>query len=257
MSDEQSSSLILGVPPHRFARPLWEPLRQHTGYSLQEDSPTKLAIQLRNHEIHSALLTPIDYARDYAIYRIAPRAGIASRGESRAITLSFTKGLRSIRTIAVEATSTSEIVLCQLVLAEKYDIHPTFLPLNAHLVKPYSQSDATLFSGDVQLSPTESLDLVDEWTDMTNLPYIHTMWVSRDTDLSPTDIERLIEAAVQAEQKKNGTTPFIYVLNEKALDGLSEFLRMAYYHGILQDIADVKFHSFDETSLPQSGTSLS
>lgn len=99
---------------------------------------------------------------------------------------------------------------------------------------------------DSQNESTESLDLVDAWTDITELPYVHLLWVSREPDLSLVDINLMIETARDAENMHtthDNTGFFTYYLGEEQTDGLREFLRMAYYHGILQDIADVKFHA--------------
>jgi hypothetical protein len=38
---------------------------------------------------------------------------------------------------------------------------------------------------------------------------------------------------------------FGYELNERALAALAEFFRMAYYHGVLKDIPDVKLHDLE------------
>lgn len=138
MSEEQSPK-ILGVPSLSYTRPLWLPLRKRTEYNIHEDLPANLAIRLRNNSIHAALLSPTDYARDYAMYRIVPHAGVASKGESGTILLSFTKGLKSIQTVAVDPSSASEIVLCRIVLAEKYNISPSFVPVNTKLPRSRPQ----------------------------------------------------------------------------------------------------------------------
>ena len=236
---------ILGVPTFLYAQPLWKPFQQHDGYSIRQDSSAQLALQLRNRTLDAALLSPIDYAKDYAEYRIVPRVGVSSKGETGTVLLLFPKGLKSIRTIAVDPSSTSEIVLCRIVLTEQYDISPTFVPVPGKLVAPHEGTDATLLVCERPFDVPGYLDLVGEWTDMTELPYVHSFWASREDDLSPRDIRLMIEGGGEANAVMtalDGEESFRYSFGGEETEGLWEFLRMAYYHGILQDIADVKFH---------------
>jgi predicted solute-binding protein len=269
---ERAARKLLGVPHHVYTHPLWWLLKDHSGFQIQPDDPAHLAIQLRRQHLHGALLSPIDYARDYAVYRIIPHVAVSSRGKSNTILLTFAKGLRSIRTIAVHPASASEIVLTHVVLAEKYDIHPTFVPIASDTPQP--QTDARLFVGDPISfrDVTDAIDIVDEWTDMSNLPYVHSLWVSRPDALTASEIAAIVDAgktggasfmdvisrsltaqAIPAGSYEEFFSSFAYSLDEEEVSGLTEFLRMAYYHGILNDIADVKMH----TMVSKSSTLLS
>lgn len=265
-SREGGSQKILGVPQYIYTSPLWWALKEKPGFRIQSEIPANLAVKLRHKQLHGALLTPIDYARDYAMYRIIPHVAVSSRGRSNSILLTFTKGLRSIHTIAVNPTSTSEIVLTQIVLVEKYDLHPTFVPISPGM--KHSQTDATLHVGDPTALPDskDAIDIVDEWTDMSELPYVHSIWVSSADALTSSEMNTIVEVGrlggsnpadvLTQALAQSGTvgwptehfSSFEYSLDEEKVSALTEFLRMAYYHGILHDIADVKMHEFESDS---------
>jgi len=96
--------------------------------------------------------------------------------------------------------------------------------------------------------PSNKLDLVDEWYDLTELPYVHGFWAFREEVLEELDfkqIERqsLSQTGMLAKFGDDAEylESFRYELNEGALRGLSEFYRMAFYHGIMKEIPDVRF----------------
>lgn len=264
---ERRPPKLLGVPHYVYARPLWWALKDTSGFRIQPENPAILAIQLRHQQLHGALLSPIDYARDYTMHRIIPDVAVSSRGKSNTILLAFEKGLRSIRTIAVNPAFTSEIVLTQVVLVEKYDIHPTFVPIASDTTRP--QTDARLFVGDPVAfrNAPDAIDIVDEWTDMSELPYVHSLWVSRADALTASEIAAIVDAgktggssfmeliskslSTQAppdESYEEHFSSFAYSFDEEKISGLTEFLRMAYYHGILHDVVDVKMHTIESKS---------
>ena len=116
----------------------------------------------------------------------------------------------------------------------------------------FSWGDAALAARD----KTNKLDLVDEWKDITGMPFVHGMWVARENAFSVAEINTLIESAQRGatmlDTFSQTTNPnylerFQYDLNKDAISSLSEFFRMAYYYGVLKDIPDIKFHSLEGT----------
>jgi len=246
----------VGIPPEAFALPLAVPLkdRQDNLFTVTEQSPAELAIALRKHQLDGALLSPIDYAKDYAMYRIVPGVGIASSGESQTVLLVFHESLRDITTIAVDPHFTSEIVLASIILSERYDSHPKIVPFSGTVETMMQSADCALVVGNAAFRFSDhstKIDLVDEWSDMTELPFVHGIWVSREQDLTVREMEALkyhLPPEKLPEEEIRSFDPsyfasFQYNLNGEAVAGISEFFRMAYFHGILNDITDVKFFS--------------
>jgi chorismate dehydratase len=232
-------------------------------FELVYDLPAINAIKLRNNEVDAALITPIDYARESSDYMILPHITVSSKDESGAIALFFRSGLSSISTIAVDIGLTSEIVLTRIVLAEKYDINPQFVPMVPDLTAMLAKADAALLAGNSILelqSETNKVDLVDEWTDLTELPYIHGFWGYRPNALTSDEIQSLLKAGEHGIRHvgsiSRGTSDpvlsdeylrrFSYTLDEDAVDSLSEFFRYAFYYGIISDVPEIRLDTQED-----------
>ncbi len=255
MAEESSSSpKLLGVPSYGYVVPLWKPLSRRSKFTIVHDVPAHLARRLRERKLSAALLTPIDYARDYAMYRIIRDAAVSSIGASGTILLNFRSGLHDIQSIAFDPSSSSEVVLAKIVLAEKYELTPAVIPVIGTLEEMLAKADAALMLGD----PTRHheretmLDIVEEWTDIADVPYVHNVWVSREHELSSDQINLIRQAPTSIQ---DGSSPakgndeanrLSFSLSEDGLGGLNEFLRMAYYHKILQDMPDLKLFRKNE-----------
>jgi len=244
----------VGIPDEYYALPLALPLRNRRDglFNLTLKSPAELALALRQRHLDGALLSSIDYAKDYAMYRIVPGVGISSTGESRTILLAYREQLRSITTLAFDPRFGADIVLAVIVLAEKYDSRPHLVPMSGTPEAMLSAADCALLVGNAALRYQEYLqkiDLVEEWEDMSGLPYVHAFWVARENTLDTGNMDALKAFAVPSDKELPGDLPpdffeaFQYEMNEDAIAGLDEFFRMAYYHGILTDLPEVKFHS--------------
>lgn len=266
----------LGFSPHAYCLPLVEGLQHHAAFELSVDATTRNAVRLRERELDAAFLTPIDYARESSEYQIVPAIAVSSCQGNDTIVLHFREGLRDISTLAVNPSSTSEIILAKILLAEKFDVEPTFLPVSGSLADLLAKGDAALLVGDQAVEASSShlnkLDLVDEWVDLVELPYIHGVWCGREDALQPRDIARIqqakedgmremekiaAEAAMRfahrpsAELTKAYLESFSFDFTEDVRKGLDEFLRYAYYYGVLPDVADL--HFFDISSIDTTG----
>ncbi len=240
----------LGIISQSYAQPLFNGLRQRDDlFHLIEDLPTQLAIKLREKKLDGAFLSPIDYAKDYSMYRIIPEVGVVSQCESNTIYLFFRENIRKLETLAVDPNFSSEIVLASIVLSEKFGIKPKLIPFIKNITDALQKVDALLVVGDEAIKLKENknkIDLVDEWDDITELPFVHGIWVSRENTLNEEEKKILISAGSEIVIKN---TPAVYKnvsyqLDDFAIEALTEFFRMAYYHGILKDIPDVKFFNF-------------
>jgi len=252
----------IGVISHLYAQPLFSGFkgREHPLFLAVEESPAQLAIKLRQKDLDGAFLSPIDYAKDYSMYRIVPEVAAISEGESGAIMLFFNENLARINTLAVHPENVSEIVLASIVLSEKFDIKPKIIPIIQGIEAGLQQADAFLAVGDEAFNlkdRTNKMDLVDEWKDITDLPYVHGVWVAREDALTKEEIKSLIEMGKNgasmlnensAVESQDSLMQFRYDLDENASSSLTEFFRMAYYHGILKDLPDVKFFHMDNNN---------
>jgi chorismate dehydratase len=148
------------------------------------------------------------------------------------------------------------------VLKEKYDIAPQLVPVNASLEIALGKADAALLVGDASVAwqgRINKIDLVDEWMDLTGLPFVHGIWAAREDALSAGEIDMIVESGRKGSSsigreydgdRQLYLQDFRYELDDEIIQGLTEFFRMAYYHGILKDIPEIRFHGEESPDQP-------
>jgi chorismate dehydratase len=278
----ENAKNVIGVSEASYLRPLWHGLRNSEGqFDLRVDIPVQLplSLQQRTGNLRCAFLSPIDYARHGGDYCIVPGVAISSIDRSNTIQLFINPDVEDIGKIAVDIRVTSEIVLAKIILAEKYPNSetskktPQFLPMLPNRVEMLRKADAALI---VNLHPVEkveekpfALDLVEEWNDMTGLPYVHGCWVGHDEEDMGGVVRELLRSKEQGmahlgqiadilAAEKNLSRQFAsqylsifsYEFGELEQASMTEFMKYAYFHGILPDVPDLGF--FDVGPLPSS-----
>ncbi len=248
--------------------------------NIHREIPAKLALMMSEAspllKAGCAFLSPIDYGRRGGDYRIVPRIGISSATPTGTIILYVNPDVRNIHRLAVDVRVTSEIILAKIILLEKFpnlasDTEAVqFIPMMPDVHEMLSKADAALV---VNHRPQQfrqgkkfGIDLVQEWLDLTELPYVHGLWVGREDYLSDDAISGLIRGqqrgAAELREVANRSASqrelpaddcltylesFQYSLAEAEEQSLTEFFRYAYYHGVLGDVPDLNFFT---TSLP-------
>ena len=185
------------------------------------------------------------------------------------------ENLHTVATVAIDPAYTSEIVLAKIVLAEEFELRPKFVPVQGSVDAMLAQADAVLLVGDASLRAVDvhpnRIDLVEVWTEMTDLPFVHGIWVARAGKCTPVHANLLQDAVrtgVQSIETIAGNAPatlfpdqnrnllydylnaFSYELTDEDVDGFQEFIRFAYYHGVLPDVGDVNFYSPESPDRP-------
>jgi chorismate dehydratase len=257
------SRTLIGIPDDFSARPFRDALRSGGEFEVVLDAPASLAQRLERRSLKGALLSPIDYARNASEYLIVPGSAVSSQSGNESIVIHFRQGVRAVKTLAVQPASASDIILAKILLAERFDIEPRILPFAGSLDSMLERADAALLAGDAAIGSVqerpEALDLVEEWIAATDLPYVHGFWCARENTLSEAEWSvlgglgsRLEEPAPGAE----GPSPediFSYDFPENVQEGIREFLRYAYYHGILPDVPDLRFFGSEDADMPDPG----
>lgn len=261
----------LGLNPELYCSPMFYGLTERVEFEPVVDVVAKNAINMREHELEAAFLSPIDYGRESSDYCIIPNVAVSSRTPTKSIVLHFREGLHTVNTIAVHPTSTSEIVLASILLSERFDVRPKIVPAIGSFDQMLRSADAVLLVGNDALAQAQGhqarLDLVEEWIDMTDLPYVHGFWCVREAELTKDDVAviqlacesgiKSLEEIAQAEAAKQSCCPpeilkkyleaFSFTFTDEEQESVTEFLRYAYYHGILPDVADLNFYPMMDT----------
>jgi chorismate dehydratase len=238
---------LLGVPEASYIQPLLYGLRNPSAdLELLVDIPSRLALRLQQRidSVRCAFLSPIDYARHGGDYLVVPGVGVSSSSRTDTVQLFINPNVQNVETIAVDIRVTSEIILAKIILAEKFP-------------------NLAASKGSLQFVPADepfALDLVEEWNDLTGLPYVHGVWVGHDEPGAEAFVETLLLAkehgllhlaemaeVISTEHKVTREfgiqylSGFSYGLGEEEQQGFAEFVRYAFYHGILPDVPDLNF----------------
>ncbi|MEW6509697.1 MAG: MqnA/MqnD/SBP family protein [Bacteroidota bacterium] len=254
------SAKHLGIPESLYCRPFIEGLRDEDSFRLVHEQPAEIARRLETRGLDAAFLSPIDYARNASEYLIIPGSAVSSAEGNNAVVIHFREGATNVRTLAVRPSSASDIVLARIMLAERFDLNPRIVPVMGALEEMLAKADAALLTADAAmeyaLSRPSALDLVEEWIAATDLPYVHGFWAGREDSLSKHEWDIIAGAAdrgytslqAQGEPVAGALETFSYDLTDDVQEGIREFLRYAYYHGILPDVPDLRFFGTDVDS---------
>ncbi len=273
--------LKVGVPDALYVKPFLYGLQSsESPFLLHQDIPGNLAL-LQSEDspllkAGCAFLSPIDYARHGGEYRIVPDLCVSSLGKNNTIQLYVNSDLINIRTMAVDIRVTSEIVLGKILLAEKFSNLSgkgdplQLIPMMPNPKEMLSKADAALlvnfYPHQFELPNAFSLDLAEEWEDLTDLPYVHGIWVGREDDLPIEHVnairsihmkssENIGISSSQEAVKRNGSekeyaeylSSFSFAMSQKEEESLVEFFRICYYHGILKDVPELKYFEIEST----------
>jgi chorismate dehydratase len=193
-------TITLGAVDYLNARPLVYGLELRNDlFSVRFDPPSKCAALLHEGSIGVGMIPSVEYLRG-ASYRIVPGMAIASYGPVASVALFSTKPLEEVRSIALDTSSRTSAALLRILCVERFGIEPAFQPLPPDPVAMLRQCDAALIIGDPALfldheaSKLLKIDLGEEWTSMTDLPFVWAFWAGRPGVLSTSAVEALTTA---------------------------------------------------------------
>lgn len=212
-------------------------------------------------ESDAAFVHPMDYAINSSDLVIYPGVGVSAGGFAGTVRLYLRGELHDIKTMAVGAVTTTDVVLTRVVLGEKYDSAPAIVPVSGTIDDMLAKADCALVAGDALLSVRSNrpfLDMVDEWVDVTELPFVHAFSVGRSESFSKELSDLLIvsqesgknELRMLADElsKDRSQSPdaiheffsqFTYTFDDQSRESLETFFRMAFYHGMAGDVPEI------------------
>jgi chorismate dehydratase len=225
----------LGAVSYLNARPLtWSldgPSRAESRdgdrkWQIRYDLPSACAGVLARGEVDLALVSSVEYLRS-GDYRMVPGVGIGSRGPVASIGLFMRQPLGEVRTIALDTSSLTAVALTRILCARRFGISPTFAPHGPDLAAMTAAHDAALLIGDPALEADHEalgltkMDLGEEWTAMTGLPFVYAAWTGRSADTADVD-------ALQAAQAE-GVRSFEAIAAEYGAGDAGRTARAARY----------------------------
>jgi chorismate dehydratase len=256
----------LGAVAYLNARPLVHGLdtRQDL-FSLQFDPPSRCAELLHENGIDVGMIPAIEYCRGPE-YRIVPGMAIVSARTVASVALFTKKPLDQVRTIAADTSSRTSNALLRILCAERFRIAPQFTPMAPDPDAMFAACDAALIIGDpaLYLDPVarnvEKIDLGEQWTDMTGLPFVWAIWAGRPGVVGPAHLRALTQARDAGVADSDAIADSYcgparaalgraylrdniqYDLGERQIAGMREYYRLAARHGLIEAARDPRFY---------------
>jgi chorismate dehydratase len=257
----------LGAVDYLNARPLVYGLdKRQDHFALRFDPPSRCAVLLHEGSIDVGMIPVIEYCRGPE-YRIVPGMAIVSARTVASVAL-FTKvPVERIRTIAADTSSRTSNALLRILCAERFGIRPAFTPMAPDPDAMLAEHDAALIIGDpaLYLDPgaksVEKIDLGEEWTDMTGLPFVWAFWAGRPGVVSPAAVAALresrdagvaasdeIAAAYCGSDRAELGRAYLrdniqYDLGERQVEAIRAYYALAARHQLIEAARDPLFYN--------------
>ena len=256
----------LGAVDYLNARPLVYGLELRPEFVLHFDPPSKCAALLHEGSIDVGMIPSIEYLRGPE-YCAVPDMAIVSEGPVASVSLFTTKPISEVRTIAADTSSRTSNALLRVLCRERFGIEPELAPMAPRPLEMLRRCDAALVIGDAALffdyqrAGAEKMDLGEQWTAMTGLPFVWAFWAGRPGVLAPGVVAVLTEARdagiaasdeIAAEycgpaQAARGQAylrdNIQYTLGEREEAGLRSYFELAARHGLIDEIRAVNFYA--------------
>jgi predicted solute-binding protein len=256
----------LGAVDYLNVRPLVYGLEAHsTRLSLRFDVPSVCARLLAAGDIDLGMVPSITYL-DRPDDRIVPGVCIGSDGPVASVALFTRRPISDVRSIALDTSSRTSVMLTRVLCRRFFDIAPTFIDRPPDLDAMLSRADAALLIGDPALfvdagaRGVDKIDLGAVWTEMTGLPFVWAFWSGPDLAKTAAIVPLLQQSAetgmVHTDEIARvycggdpARTPvartylrenLMFRLSDRALEGLRTFYREAMALG-LDGRADLRF----------------
>lgn len=189
--------LRVGAVRYLNARPLtWALDQAPDHWAVRYDLPAVCAALLHGGEVDLGLIPSVEYLARLD-YRFVPGVGIGSRGPIASVAIYTRRDTKDIRTLALDTSSRTSVALVKVLCARHFGIRPAFAPHAPSLEAMLSGADAALMIGDPALEldaealGVRKIDLGEEWTALTGLPFVYAAWTGPAGALTSRDVEAL------------------------------------------------------------------
>jgi chorismate dehydratase len=260
------SLIRLGAVAYLNARPLVYGLELKSSlFSLRFDAPSKCASLLHENAIDVGMIPSIEYLRGHEAYRLAPDLAITSDGPVASVALFCRTPVEAVRTIAADISSRTSNTLLRILCVERFGIDPEFVPMAPDADTMLERCDAALIIGDPALfldaeaAGVRKVDLGDEWTSLTGLPFVWAFWAgrpgmvpreavtaltaARDAGVAASD--RIAEDYCGPDRAALGRTylrdNIRYSLDDREQAGLRRFYELAHEHDLVDAMKPIAF----------------
>ncbi|MCL1894349.1 MAG: menaquinone biosynthesis protein [Holophagaceae bacterium] len=151
-------------------------------FHLKFHVPSICSDNLRNGDVDAGLISSIEYLRIPDL-KIVSGLCIASPKRVRSVVLLSKVQPESIKSLALDTSSRTSVVLAQILLRERYRTEPIVTEMQPEIETMLAEHDAALLIGDTAMRVNRQglmvLDLAEEWYAWTGLPFVFALWAVR------------------------------------------------------------------------------
>ncbi len=229
---------------------------------LYKDTPDQLSTALVEGRLDIGPISLVEYLRNADRLLLLPDLAVGSDGPVLSVNVISTRPLSELdgARVALGSTSRTGVLLTQMLLAQRYQVTPTYYRCPPDVTAMLLEADAAVVIGDVALralyeSPARGLivtDLGQAWREWTGLPMVFAVWgvrrefatahpglvkdvheaFLRSRDLCLSELDEAAAAAARWEPFDAGTLATYFrtldfSLGERQVAGLREFARRA------------------------------
>lgn len=210
----------LSIIDYLNAAPLNHGFKHGLGYEhfhLKFQVPSACAEHLRRGEVDAGIVSSVEFLRIPDL-KIVPGLCIASPKRVRSVLILSKCPPEQIRSLALDSSSRSSVVLGQILLRERYGSQPEVHDMGPDLGSMLAHHDAALVIGDPAMRARKEglivMDLAEEWHAWTGLPFVFALWLVRS------DAPEL--------PVTGGVAPFFHKSLQQGLDNLSGIIDEAW-----------------------------
>jgi len=241
-------------------------------FDLDFSPPALCADKIAAGLVDIGLIPAIEYQRIPDL-RIVPNLSVAAKGTVRSVLLVSKVPLPQIRSVALDRSSRTSVVLLRILLRMKFQLNPALYSHEPELASMLRHRDAALLIGDAALTvDTGGLyrcDLSEAWREETGKPFVFAFWACRAKagmeDSSPFEEsyrygQAHLDDIVRQHSRQLGlpdqqihsylTRCIDYSLDEENLDGLRHFYRLAREMKLLSETIPLQFVQPSGTHAP-------
>ena len=266
-NDGGDKPLRIGIVDYLNSRPLaWSFLagRRIEGVEASFLSPARVSERLAAGKLDVGLIPTIELQRIEKL-SVIPDLCVAATREVRSVLLLCRVEPRAIRRLALDENSRTSVALVTILLRDLYEIDPETVTVAPNISTMLDNADAALLIGDPALSVDRTqyrvLDLAAEWRRMTGRPFVFAVWAVRhgvdlgsNIDIFRLSLERGLDnidqlardaaqeqSLVEADVREYLSENLSYRLRREELEGLHEFFKRAYDHGLIPSPGPLRF----------------
>lgn len=263
--DPGPRKIRLGAVNYLNARPLVYGLESRRLFDIRFDAPSRCAALLHENAIDVGMIPTIEYCRGPE-YHIVPGMGIVSEGPVASVALFTKKPLDKVATIAADTSSRTSSALLRILCAERFGIDAEFTAMPPDPGAMLRAHDAALIIGDPALfldaaaAGVEKVDLGEQWTSLTGLPFVWAFWAGRPGVVPQAAVQALTDArdagvansdAIAADYCGAGRVELgkvylrdniSYVLGEREEAGLRMYYELAAAQGLIDEAREPLFY---------------